>query len=223
MIRWRRYLGLIGLLAFAAVAYGAYSVPGAWTRHSLVYVSGSSAIGSLGAATDGQLPIGDTGAKPVLAALTGTAGEVAVTNGAGSITLGFADQSCLTVLAVGVNPTEASATNDFANLLDNTISTTEANENLFTIPIAMKAHSLRATVDVAPGAGNDPWAITLRDDSASTTLTCTIDETATSCTDAVNEPVMAAGSRLAILISSAGGDADPTAAALATVSLCLGL
>lgn len=44
-------------------------------------------VKSLGAATNGQLPIGSTGAIPVLAALTETAGEVSVTNGAGSITL----------------------------------------------------------------------------------------------------------------------------------------
>ncbi len=41
----------------------------------------------LAAMTDGQLIIGKTGLDPVLAALTGTADQLIVTNGAGSITL----------------------------------------------------------------------------------------------------------------------------------------
>jgi len=57
------------------------------TDHSILLGSGTDAITSLGAATDGQLAIGSTGADPVLATITGTADEIAVTNGAGSITL----------------------------------------------------------------------------------------------------------------------------------------
>lgn len=39
------------------------------------------------AATNGQIPIGSTGAAPVIGTITGTANQVIVTNGAGSITL----------------------------------------------------------------------------------------------------------------------------------------
>jgi len=58
-----------------------------WTANSLCYASAAGVLGSLGAATDGQIPIGSTGAAPVLAAITGTANQVVVTNAAGSITL----------------------------------------------------------------------------------------------------------------------------------------
>ena len=56
------------------------------TNNGLVYYSDGK-MKTLGQATDGQLPIGSAGAAPVLAALTGTANQVTVTNGAGSITL----------------------------------------------------------------------------------------------------------------------------------------
>jgi len=57
------------------------------TTDSLLYASSGGTISSLGAATDGQIPIGSTGTTPVLATITGTANQVTVTNGAGSITL----------------------------------------------------------------------------------------------------------------------------------------
>ncbi len=132
------------------------------------------------------------------------------------------DTLCLQVVSVEINPTEASATNDFINLVDNSFSTTEGDENMFRMPVAGIAHNLSVLVDVAPGAGNDDWKITLRDDVASSTLTCTIDETATVCVDTANAPTLAITSLLAILVDSSGGDADPTAAAAITISFCLG-
>lgn len=57
-----------------------------FTANSLLLGNGASAISALGAATHGQLPIGNTGSAPTLAALT--AGDnMTVTNAAGSITL----------------------------------------------------------------------------------------------------------------------------------------
>ena len=56
------------------------------TTNALIYpVSGL--LTSLGAATNGQIPIGSTGVVPVLAGITGTANQVVSTPGAGSITL----------------------------------------------------------------------------------------------------------------------------------------
>lgn len=56
------------------------------TNHGLLVGAGTTAITQLGVATNGQLPIGSTGADPVLAALTaGT--NIAITNGAGSISI----------------------------------------------------------------------------------------------------------------------------------------
>src|SRR5262252_728736 len=57
------------------------------TAHGLVVATGATTAGSLGVATNGQLPIGSTGADPVLATLTGTTNQIAVATGAGSITL----------------------------------------------------------------------------------------------------------------------------------------
>jgi hypothetical protein len=56
------------------------------TDTSLLLGNGTGSISSLGAATDGQLPIGSTGVNPVLAALTAGTG-INITNGAGSITI----------------------------------------------------------------------------------------------------------------------------------------
>lgn len=58
-----------------------------WTANSLVYASASTTLASLGAATNGQIPIGSTGAAPVLATITGTSNQITVGTGAGSITL----------------------------------------------------------------------------------------------------------------------------------------
>jgi len=56
------------------------------TNHSLLVGAGTPTITSLGVSTDGQLPIGSTGADPVLATLTAGTG-ISITNGAGSITI----------------------------------------------------------------------------------------------------------------------------------------
>lgn len=56
------------------------------TDHGILLGSGTNAITPLAAATDGQIPIGSTGADPVLATIS--AGEaIDVTNAAGSITI----------------------------------------------------------------------------------------------------------------------------------------
>lgn len=72
------------------------------TDHSLLVGSGTDAITPLGVATNGQLPIGSTGADPVLAALTGTSNQIVVTNAAGSITLSLPQD-----IHTGASPTFA--------------------------------------------------------------------------------------------------------------------
>lgn len=52
-----------------------------------VYVGAADAVSSTAAATNGQVLVGSTGSNPVAATLTGTANQVVVTNGAGTITL----------------------------------------------------------------------------------------------------------------------------------------
>lgn len=57
------------------------------TAHSLLVAEGASAFTALGVATNGQLPIGSTGADPVLGNLTSSNSSITVTNGAGTISL----------------------------------------------------------------------------------------------------------------------------------------
>ena len=57
-----------------------------FTDHSILLGSGTDAFTALGAATNGQLPIGSTGNDPVLATLISGDG-ISITNGAGSITV----------------------------------------------------------------------------------------------------------------------------------------
>ena len=76
------------------VSFGGTAV-NAITDHSLIVGSGAAAVTELGVATHGQIPIGSTGADPVLATLTEGA-NITITNAAGSITIAGA--------AVGVLP-----------------------------------------------------------------------------------------------------------------------
>ena len=78
-------LSLTGTLTVGNGGTGAAS----FTAHSLLLGQSTSAITALGAATDGQIPIGSTGADPVLATITAGSG-VSVTNAAGSITIATA-------------------------------------------------------------------------------------------------------------------------------------
>lgn len=74
------------------------------TDHGLLLGSGTGAITPLAAATNGQLPIGSTGADPVLATLTGTANQITVTNAAGTITLSLPQN-----IHTGASPTFVTA------------------------------------------------------------------------------------------------------------------
>jgi hypothetical protein len=131
----------------------------------------------------------------------------------------LADREC-TPVAVWINPTEAGATNDFINLVDSTAGTTDAAEDAWVAPRRFEANNLRASVDVAPGAGVDDWKITLYVAGAATGLTCSIDETATACSD-FDGATIPAGSDATVLVDSSGAAADPAAAAELLVSFCL--
>lgn len=62
-----------------------YNVAGT-TNHSIQLGNASGSLTSLGVATNGQIPIGSSGADPVLATIT-AGSNITVTNGAGSITI----------------------------------------------------------------------------------------------------------------------------------------
>jgi hypothetical protein len=79
-------IGIIDPLIVAKGGTGAATL----TDHSILLGSGTNAITALGAATDGQIPIGSTGVDPVLATITAGTG-ITITNGAGSITVASND------------------------------------------------------------------------------------------------------------------------------------
>jgi hypothetical protein len=81
----------VGLVNPVIVSKGGTGVA-TLTDHGLLLGSGTDAVTPLGAATNGQLPIGSTGADPTLATLTEGEG-IDVTNGAGSITIAGEDAS----------------------------------------------------------------------------------------------------------------------------------
>lgn len=60
---------------------------GGLTGNGFVYANGTNSITSTAAATNGQLLIGRTGLPPLAASLTGTANQIVVTPGAGTLTL----------------------------------------------------------------------------------------------------------------------------------------
>jgi hypothetical protein len=70
------------------------------TPRSFLYSGVGGALTTTTAPTNGQLLVGSTGSVPVAAALTGTANQITVTNGAGSITLSLPQN-----IAVGSSPT----------------------------------------------------------------------------------------------------------------------
>jgi hypothetical protein len=57
------------------------------SANSLILGNGGSALSSLGAATDGQIPIGRTGLAPILSTIT-AGSNITITNASGSITIG---------------------------------------------------------------------------------------------------------------------------------------
>jgi len=79
-------IGLVDPLIVSKGGSGAAT----FTDHSILLGSGTDAFTALGAATNGQLPIGSTGNDPALSTLTEGTG-ITITNGAGLITLATND------------------------------------------------------------------------------------------------------------------------------------
>jgi len=119
-------IGIVNPLIVAKGGTGAATL----TDHSLLLGSGVDPVTSLGVADNGYIPIGSAGADPVLAGITGTANQITVTNGAGSITLATPQD-----IHTGASPTFADVTlSDFASgvetighILDSTICCGELN------------------------------------------------------------------------------------------------
>lgn len=88
---------------------------GPQTANALIYGQGGAGtnLASLAAATNGQLPIGNTGNPPTLATLTAGAG-IAIANGAGTITITSIDTG-LEWTVIAANTVAASGNGYFTN------------------------------------------------------------------------------------------------------------
>lgn len=80
------------------------------TAHSLLVAEGASNFTALGVATNGQLPIGSTGADPVLANITSNDATVNISNGSGTIDLSVPASAGLSLAAFGSTPNANAAT-----------------------------------------------------------------------------------------------------------------
>lgn len=98
----------------STVVIGTTPVVGS-TPFSILIVDAANTVGDVGPLTDGQLLIGATGAEPVPASLTGTANQLIVTGGAGSITLSLPQDIAPTS---DVTFDQVTATNVVTNVID---------------------------------------------------------------------------------------------------------
>jgi hypothetical protein len=114
------------------------------TAKSFLYGDAAGLIASTSNPTNGQLLIGSTGAIPVVAALTGTANEIIVTNGAGTITLS-------TPQAIG---TASSPTFDHITLAKTTSQIILGTTNTTTLSATAPASSRVYTFPDAGGNAN---------------------------------------------------------------------
>ncbi len=133
---------------------------GTFTDGGVLLGSGTGALTVLGQATNGQLVIGSTGVDPVLAALTGTANEITVTNGAGAITLSIPNAvaleavSVLTSIALS-NATEGGTANIKRLTATETHTLDTATTSVTSMSIPAGARLLGASFNVNTAVTND--------------------------------------------------------------------
>jgi hypothetical protein len=117
------------------------------TQHSILLGGANNhTISNLGVATNGQLPIGSTGADPVLATLSAGTG-VSISNGAGSISISSSGGGLTWTDVTGATQTLA-VNNGYTSNDGSTLVT-------FTLPAAAVYGSIMAVV----GKGTGLWTI----------------------------------------------------------------
>lgn len=135
------------------------------TDHGIMVGSGTGAVTPLGVASNGQIPIGSAGADPVLATVTGTAKEIAVTNAPGSITLYRPDE---------VTDEKLTVNQELMLVPSSTINITAAGGITVTKPIMhIQGDGGAVTVTANPqiAAGTDGQWLSLQGKSDTNTVT----------------------------------------------------
>jgi len=129
---------LDGLGSGATLAIGG-TVAGA-NPESILLVDSAGNLADSGTLTDGELVIGSTGNTPVSGSITGTANEIVITNGPGSITISLDDNIPATKIADGtVSNTEFQYINSLSSnaqdQIDSKIPLTQKGANNGVAPL----------------------------------------------------------------------------------------
>ncbi|MFO0733759.1 MAG: hypothetical protein U0361_22930 [Nitrospiraceae bacterium] len=115
--------------------------------NSLLYLNASKQLSSTANPTNGQFLIGSTGTIPALGTLTGTANQIAVTNGAGTITLSTPQN-----IGTASSPTFAGLT--VTGVTANKIVTTNGSNALAPLSSAIGVSDGGTGVNSTPSNGN---------------------------------------------------------------------
>lgn len=175
------------------------------TNHSLMLGAGTQTLSALGAATNGQIPIGSTGANPVLATITAGNG-ITVANGAGTITLtpgthewtsSFGATSAIPLSSTRFLPPNGTTT---------PVSTETAAQMV--AGRAMTFTSMHVDYTTVANGASASGAWTLRSctpttglcSSASSSITCTVGNSAGSCNDTSHTLSVSAGDLIDIQV-----------------------
>ncbi len=119
------------------------------TANSLLYANASKQLTSFTGLTNGQLLIGSTGALPSIASLTGTANQVTVTPGAGSITLSTPQD-----LHTAASPTFAGVT--LSGVTANSILQTDGSKAIIPLASAIGVGNGGTGLTGTPNSGQLP-------------------------------------------------------------------
>lgn len=157
-------------------------------NHSLLLGDPSGGINNLGVATNGQIPIGSTGADPVLATITAGA-NISVTNGAGSITIAATGGGGGTTWNAVAGTTQSMAVNNgyvtqngalttltlpITSAFGSTLEITGAGAGLFTIAQNASQQIKTLTASSTIGTGG---SVTCTGTISSIKLVCTVANT----------------------------------------------
>ena len=122
------------------------------TDGGILIGGGTGVFTALGVATNGQLPIGDGTTAPTLATLTGTANEIDITNGAGSITIGLVDPLAVSKGGTSKGSTPSNGQLPIGNGTDFTFATLTQGSNV-TITNASGSITIASTGGGGSGSG----------------------------------------------------------------------